>query len=830
MNISKRDVSSISGIVQRVTYHNAESGWSVLKISPFNRPQELITVTVHQTKVFAGATIDFYGEWIQHSRYGTQFKAHRAIEKRPASITALEKYLGSGLIFGVGPKTAKKIVNTFKKDTLDIFENNIEKLTKVRGIAKTKLNQIKKAWTEHREIRNVMMFLQSYGISTLFAVKIFKKYGDQSIETVRNDPYRLSKDIYGIGFFSADKVALSLGMAKDSNKRLEAAIKHILANSREEGHCYLTCPQIIDRAHKLLDENFENKIFEILDKMEQEDELKIRHLVQNDKSIKCFYSKSLFFDELYVAQKALKLAQKRFTNDEIRAQRWIDRYSTNQTAPLSEEQKHSVCQIISQGMSILTGGPGCGKTTTVKTLVALLLAMKKNVTLAAPTGRASQRMSEVIGIEAQTIHRLLVWNPSTFGFKKNEDNKIYTDFLIVDECSMLDISLTASLLKAVDENTQLLFIGDIDQLPSVGAGNVLSDLIESKKISCYRLTKVFRQAQQSQIIKYAHQINRGHIPKIQSPFYDPKVWKNKIDTLFIDSEEATCDDLKFISRVKKSYNLKKEDATDSDQYFIDEFSPKEIEKIKQGDISQHIFHIPTKFKHVNIDDLLKANTHTDEIRSVLKKIHPWSTLNYSLTATDMILRLYQQTIPKYFGKEKEIQILTPMTRGNLGTHRLNHKIQAHCNPKSDDKKELLLGDKVFRIGDRVIQKKNNYDLEVFNGDIGAIKTIDSQTIELLVEFPDQKKTKEVIYKKEHMVELDLSYAITIHKSQGSEFDIVIIPVVTQHFKMLFRNLIYTGLTRAKKLAIFIGTRKALSIAIKNVDNRVRQTLLKEIMS
>ncbi len=539
-------------IIQRVTYHNNENGWTVLKVSPLDKPHEIKTVTVHQANVFAGATIEFEGEWVQHPKYGEQFKSHSSFERKPASASALEKYIGSGLIYGVGPKIAKRIVKYFGKETLDVFENNIERLKEVTGIAQTKLNQIQSSWTEHREIRNVMLFLQEYGVSTLFAVKIFKTYGNDAIKIVKDNPYQLSKDIYGIGFFSADKIALSMGIKKDSPKRMQAAISHVLAAAREQGHCYLELEHIQNDVEAFLKENSSELLVGIVNQMEKENDLKVRLNLESNNETKCYYSKSLYYDELHTAEITKTFLSNSINIDSERVKNWLNRFNEQQEFPLSDEQFSAVLGICQQPFSILIGGPGCGKTTTTKALVKLLLAIRKRVTHAAPTGRASQRMSEVIGMEAQTIHRLLVWQPHTGQFKKNQEEPLETDFVIIDECSMLDISISASLLKAVPTAAQVLFIGDPNQLPSVGAGNVLKDLIESEKVPCFNLKKIFRQANESQIIKYAHQIIKRQIPRIESPINAPDIWNQNTDCLFVDSEEATKEQLFFIKKIRQS--------------------------------------------------------------------------------------------------------------------------------------------------------------------------------------------------------------------------------------------------------------------------------------
>jgi len=813
---------SIRGIVDRVTYHNPDNGWSVLRVLPFDNPHQQETVTVHQTKVFAGATMEFHGSWTVHPKFGRQFKATKAFERKPATTAALEKYLGSGLIKGVGPKTAKKIVKYFGSETLEVFENEIEKLTEIRGIAQKKLTTIKEAWIEHRAIRKVMMFLQSHGISTLFAVRIYKEYGDDAIDYVNEDPYRLAQDFYGIGFFSADKIALSIGLETNSPPRIRAGINHVLAASREFGHCYMTDSQILTQVNELLDLKLDDLMADYLGQMEKDRLVMVRKIAAFDGTTEsCYYSKSLYYDELYVARR-ISNSKSPLIIDEKRVKNWINRYCETKNFSLSDEQADAVKGIVGEMFSVLTGGPGCGKTTTTLVIVKLLEAMKQKILLAAPTGRAAQRMMDVIGNESKTIHRLLEWQIGQF--KKNEENPLDVDFIIIDECSMLDISLTASLLKAIPPESQILFIGDADQLPSVGAGNVLRDIIASGAVRCFELKKVFRQAQESLIIRYAHQINNGDMPHIDSPFKKPELWQEQLDCLFMDSDEATKEQLNFIARVKRFYesqSIEQTNITEPDsslyEFRINEpVVPYETE-----------FTIPKKFQHVNLEKVSKATGRVDELLSVMNKVHPWSSLHYGLSAFDVVRKLYLEWVPKYFGEKTEIQVLSPMIRGSLGTVSLNKMIQESANPAKTGKGQLSVGERIFRIGDRVIHRRNNYDLNVFNGDIGTIQKIDAEELTLSVAFfPDGRIVE---YTRDAIPELDLAYAITIHKSQGSEFEAVIIPVLTQHFKLLFRNLIYTGLTRAKKLAVLVGTRKALAMSVKNQDTSQRQTLLKELL-
>lgn len=831
----------LSGIVERVTFHNAENGWSVLKVSPFNEPQKLVAVIIHQAKVFAGSSMEFYGSWTYHPKHGEQFKAERAIEKKPASSAALEKYLGSGLIKNVGPKTAHKIVAFFKDRTLQVFEENIDELLNVPGIADKKLFDIKNSWQEHRAIRDVMIFLQGYGISTLFAVKIFKAYGNDAISQVSSNPYQLARDIYGIGFFSADRIALNMGFEKDGVPRMEAGIKHVLAAARDNGHCYLLESQIIKNTQELLETGTPEQITSILQSLIAANEIKRRVLPDEEgQEVVAYYSNAVYFDEHYVARRVKQWVAQYVPIDKSRVADWLERYCRKQSIVLSGEQQSAVGGIAGKSFSILTGGPGVGKTMSTRVLVKLLQAMRKRVVLAAPTGRAAQRMSEVIGYEAKTIHRLLEWAPERNGFKKGDEDKLKVDFLIIDECSMLDINLAASLLKAVPERSQVLFIGDTDQLPSVGAGNVLHDLLQANSVPSFRLTKVFRQAEENLIIRYAHQINRGEIPRIESPFYKPGLWKEKAGCLFIDAEEATLEQLHFLARAKGAIKhtidtgdekvvqtgdkitgvmRREDDALKIHRLLVQEFRDA-------GEIHAPVFTIPEKFKHVDLLKLNQAQGAIAELKALVKSIHPWSALHHGMTGLDMVLRLYTKTIPEYYGKDIEIQILSPQVRGSLGTLNLNNAIQQAVNPEKQGKKQIQIGERVYREGDRVIQTRNNYDLGVFNGDIGWIRGIDLEDYSCLIKFGKPAIT----YRREDLTEIALAYAITIHKSQGSEFDVVIIPVATQHFKMLFRNLIYTGLTRAKQLCVFVGSRKALAMAAKQVDNRKRQTALSYLIT
>jgi len=845
----------LSGIVERITFHSPETGWTVAQVSPFRAPETRVTVTLHQAKVFAGASADFLGQWTQHPKYGEQFKCTQVIERKPASAAALEKYLGSGLIFGVGPKTARKIVGHFGEETLAVFEDSIERLEEVRGIAARKLQTIAAAWAEHQAIRHVMMFLQEHGISTLFAVKIYQAYGDRAIEIVSGNPYQLAKDIYGIGFFSADRIAASLGFDPHGAPRLDAGIAHVLASSREEGHCFLTAEQVTTQTVALLDlaeaPEADRKVGQALEALAAEREVRVRTLpVQalprelapletEATSVRCYYAPSLFRAEEGVAREVTRRAADRRTLDRARVERWLEAYCEKSDLDLSDEQRAAVVGIARQGFSILTGGPGCGKTTTTQAVVRLALAMGKRVMLAAPTGRAAQRMSEVVGLEAKTLHRLLEWNPRTAGFSRDRENPLVCDFLVVDETSMLDITLAASLLEATPESAQIVFVGDPDQLPSVGAGDVLADLLRTEIVPRYALRQVFRQAQASSIVRHAHEIQRGATPRIASPIAHPEVWRQQVDCLFLDAEEASQEQLRFVRRAKaviektrssqQTHVLMSDGQVVGQLEHVDEGIEVRPAEAEGPEDSAETFSIPKKFLTVDLERLSRTGGGVDEIREVLNRIHPHSVLHHGLSLVDAVRRLYTKTLPEQLGRGAEIQILTPMNRGSVGATALNQVIQEAVTPAGPGRAQLRLGDRVLRVGDRVLQRRNNYQLGVFNGDIGQIVAADAQEMTCEVEFRGGGRNQVVSYTKADLVELSLAYAITVHKSQGSEFDAVIIPLVTQHYRMLFRGLVYTGLTRAKKLAIFVGERRALSLAVGNTNPTARQTALDHLI-
>lgn len=749
------NVTSFVGVVKRVKFHNPINGYGVISVDVIGDEnfKDSINVTVNQPKIFEGVTMKFEGNWTKHTKFGKQFNSTSCKELPPATTEAIIKYLSSGFFPGIGPSTAKKIVNYFGDEALDVFRNNIERLSEVEGINRKKLKVLKDSWRENQEMNNIMIFLQEHMITTTSAVKIYKEYGVSSVSVIKKNPYKLTTDITGFTFAMSDKLAMSLGFSTECEERVTAAIHNILSNNQNDGHCYLTEKQIKSRVRKLIGIQVDTMIYYILNKEQLEEKIVcINFSKENLKEEKRYYSRDVYYDEMYVAEKVIRLSKKKYANNTEELTERLTNMVSKSNIKLSDEQFNSVIGVLSNGLSVLTGGPGVGKTTTVKFIYDMLISLGKNVLLAAPTGRASQRMSEVIGSQAKTIHRLLKWDAGNANFRKSEKDMLDCDFIILDESSMIDIRLASSFFRAIAPHTQIVLVGDKDQLPSVGPGNIMADLIGSECINIFNLQKVFRQAEQSKIITYAHSINRGETPLIETPIKKPEIWQDGTDCMFIDS----------------SMNL----------------------------------------------DLINE---------------PNSTLKYGINAIDMIVKLYSETITKYMGEDNEIQILTPMNKGSVGTKEINKRVQEAINPKSDDKKEVIIGERIFREGDRIIQTANNYDLNVFNGDIGYIIKINPRDSSLIVDFGNSKQSKLIQYERSNIIEIELAYAITIHKSQGSEFKTVIIPILNQHYIMLYRNLIYTGLTRAKKMGILIGERGALKYSIENIDPNIRQTSLKQFL-
>jgi exodeoxyribonuclease V alpha subunit len=689
--------------------------------------RDLITIIGSFANIQPGQTLKLFGFWREHPKYGAQFQVVKYQETLPATLTGIEKYLGSGLIKGVGPVTAKRIVAHFGLDTLEIIETQIERLIEVPGIAKKRVKMIQTAWETQKAIKEVMLFLQSHGVSTTYAVKIYKQYGDKSIETVTQNPYQLATDIYGIGFVTADALARNLGIAPSCEYRYRAGIVHVLGEAAEEGHCFLPQAELVERSVQRLSlqdhQPSPQMVAQLLFEMGMTEQL----AMQGSRQHKFIYYQPAFYQsEQNLASRLYQLLSRPVAVDLPRVSAWIERFTQATRMQLSPEQQQAVEMAATERVVILTGGPGTGKTYCTRTIVALWKAMGKSIALASPTGRAAQRLSEMTGKEAKTIHRLLEFDPRTMKFKRDVDNPIEAQAIVVDEASMLDLFLAHSLLKAIPLNAQLLLVGDIDQLPSVGPGNVLRDLIASELVPVVRLTQVFRQAQASQIVSNAHRINWGQYPALESVSPTPSS-----DCLWLNAPQP--------------------------------------EHGVQG-----------------IQELL----------------------------TDLIPRLG-------FDGARDVQVLCPMTGGEVGTRHLNTVLQELLNPSHPDKAELIRGGMKLRVGDRVIQQVNDYNREVFNGDLGALAAIDSEEQEVTVQF----EGRSVTYDYADLNELALAWAITIHKSQGSEYPVVILPMFMQHYLMLSRNLLYTGLTRAKRLAIVVGQSKAIGLATRQVKDTQRYTWL-----
>ena len=727
--MSVEDQSRIRAEVRRITYRNEENGWTVAQVRQENHSVDA-PITGSFPLIQEGETYELIGSWVANPKYGRQFKVERCVAVRPESKEAITRYLASGLIKGIGPKTAAKIVKHFGSQTLDVLDENPRRLFEVPTIGKKKGSSIIASWNDQRAAAGVTMFLSAHGITSSHAAKIFKAYGQKAVDIVSSDPYRLATDIHGIGFLSADRIAQSVGIAVDSKERLRAAIVYQLGQAEDQGHCYITTKQLLGQLVDnlgLTSEQVLQHFAGCLTELNEAGQI-LSERLSEEHTTTAHYQMDLAAAEWTLATKLSKWINEPLVIDQDRTEKWLLRYSKASGTELAEEQREAVLKAASARIFILTGGPGVGKTTTANAIIRLLKAMGKEVALAAPTGRAAQRLAEVAATNAKTIHRLLEWNPQLGGFSRDETNPLAAQAVIVDEASMLDIRLAAALIQAVPTTSQLILIGDIDQLPSVGPGNVLRDLIDSKQVPFTRLGRIFRQAASSSIVQTAHSINRG-----VSPQFPPL-------------------------------------ASGSDCIFIAQESGAEI--------------IAT-------------------IRGLLKN-----------------------QLPDEFGFDpiRDVQILTPMNRGELGTHALNDDLQNLLNPPSPTKTELKRGNLLMRAGDKVIQSSNNYDLGVFNGDIGHVLEAGTTGGEVIVRFTDGRT---VTFKKDHVSDLRLAYAITIHKSQGSEFPVVILPTSMQHYVMLQRNLIYTGLTRAKKLAIFIGSKKALNHAINNQKSLKRQTTLVE---
>ena len=700
-------MAQIRCVVERITYQNPENGYSVFRVK-VKGYDDLVTLVGNLLDVPAGSVLLCQGEWRVDRKYGQQFQCSTWEEVMPATAYGIEKYLGSGLVKGIGPKFARLIVDRFGTGTIDVIETDIERLNEVHGIGPKRIAKIRESWEKQKDIKNVMLFLQGHGVSTAFAAKIYREYGKESVSKVQENPYRLADDIWGIGFKTADGIASKMGYGKDDPRRVRSGILYTLGQLADEGHCFATGEQLLGTAAELLDVG-EEAIGAVLADMSGAGDV-----ITDGEAI---YLPPFHYAECGVARRLLALRNGNgslFPEDEPELPR-------GEGIVYDETQLEAVRLALKSKVMVLTGGPGTGKTTTTKAIIGALRSSGMKVLLAAPTGRASKRMSEATGMEAKTIHRMLEYNPKD-GYQRNADNPLTGDALIVDECSMIDILLMNNLLKAVPDGMRLILVGDIDQLPSVGAGNVLRDIIDSGAVPVIRLTRIFRQAQSSRIVMSAHAVNAGRLPDLSN-------------------------------------------GRDTDFFFLREEDPEKV--------------------------------------------------------AESIVDLVGRRLPGAYGIGADsIQVLTPMQRGVVGAASLNIALQQSLNGNGDS---LSRGGYTFRKGDRVMQLRNDYDKEVFNGDLGYITEVNLEDRVLKVDF-DGRETE---YDSSELDELSLAYATTIHKAQGSEYPVVVIPVMMNHFVMLQRNLIYTGITRARKVCVLIGQLKALSYAVRNLTVQKRNTRLKE---
>lgn len=707
----------LSGPVERVTFHSEESGFCVLRVKVKGQ-RDLVTVIGSAASITPGEFVECVGVWHNDKTHGLQFKANHLKVVPPTTLEGIEKYLGSGMVKGIGPHFAKVLVKAFGQNVFIVIENEPERMLKLSGIGHKRVEKITSAWAEQKAIREILVFLQSHGVGTARAVRIYKTYGDEAIIKVTENPYRLALDIHGIGFKTADVIAGRLGIAPDSLIRAQAGVRHVLQELSGDGHCAASHDTLIKEAEELL--QIPEAILEeaIMEEVAQE------NLVQEEiDGVSCLFLTPLHRAEMGVANsiKRILVGSPPWGQiDAVKALPWVEE-KTGLT--LSESQKDAVRLALTSKVVVITGGPGVGKTTLVNSILLIVRAKNVNVTLCAPTGRAAKRLSESTGLEAKTIHRLLEFDPKSFGFKRSKDNPLETDLVVIDESSMVDIVLMNKLLAAIPSDAAMMIVGDVDQLPSVGPGAVLADIIDSGAVPTVRLTEIFRQAATSKIIVNAHRINKGEMP------------------------------------------FKGEAGELTDFYFIPANTPEEI--------------------------------HAKLIQVVTERI------------------------PKRFGLHpvRDVQVLTPMNRGGLGSHSLNAELQKTLNPNGEPK--VTRFGTTFSPGDKVIQTVNNYDKEVFNGDIGQIEAIDIEEGVVRVDYDGRI----VEYDLGELDEVSLAYATSIHKSQGSEYPAVVIPLAMQHYTLLERNLIYTAVTRGKKLVTIIGQPKALAMAVKNRKSNRRLTKL-----
>jgi len=719
----RRSQATLRGVVERVTFHTEETGYSVLKVKP-EQGGEPITVVGKTPRVVSGENIEASGEWVQNADWGRQLKADAIKLTPPSSLDGLVRYLGSGLIAGIGPAYARKVVNKFGAEVFDIIENFSARLEEIGGVGKKRRQEIRESWMKQKSVHAIMIFLHERGISTGRALRIFKTYGEDAIEVLKSNPYRLAVDIHGVGFKTADDIATHMGMTSEAPQRVQAGILHALQTATEHGHCCLPVAAVLEEAEKVLGVG-SHLIETALQVLLSTDTLR-REQVSDQTMI---YLPHLLKAEHNIAQRLKELVALPASYpamDEAKAIIWFEQKYGLQ---LADSQQRAVREALRQRVLIITGGPGVGKTTIVRAILAILSAKKVRAVLAAPTGRAAQRLHETTGIEARTLHRLLEYQgEGTWG--RNAFKQLDGDLFVVDESSMVDTPLMAHLLQALPKDAHLLLVGDADQLPSVGPGAVLQDLIHSGAVPCVKLTEIFRQAAESRIITAAHSINQGQMPDLKP-------------------------------------------APDGDFFFIERGSPEEIQKT--------------------------------------------------------IVQLAKERLPLKYGFDPihDIQVLCPMNVQALGTRAMNGLLQASLNPPSEMKFEVERFEQVYRVGDKVIQTRNNYDKEVFNGDIGHIIAIETEPVKVVVSYGSHGTVE---YETGELDELHLAYAITIHKSQGSEFPCIIIPLSMAQFIMLERGLVYTGITRGKKLVVVVGDPKALNLAVLRDGARKRWTGLMSRMS
>ncbi len=711
-----RSYDTLQGTLERITYVNEENHYVVARLQVSGR-RDLATIVGNLPTVTPGETLKLTGEWVQHNRYGEQFKIETFETITPATVAGIEKYLGSGLIKGIGPIFAGRLVEVFGIDTLRIIEEEPSRLLTVDGIGEVRLQRIRTAWEEQKEIREVMIFLQGHGVSSAYAAKIFKTYGKSSIAIVQENPYRLAKDIYGIGFKTADRIAQAIGIEPHSPLRVEAGVIHVLNELAGEGHVYYPLDGLTKASAGILEVD-EDLTTQAVERLRHEE----RVICEPGPQGVAVYLASLYAAEEGVARRLHALAEGGALPADIDIERAILWSEQVNRLSLAEQQKEAIREALIRKLLVITGGPGTGKTTILRCILQILEKKHRRMLLCSPTGRAAKRMSEATGREAKTIHRLLEFSPKDGRFKRDQHRPLEADLVIVDEASMIDVVLMNSLLKAIPPAAGLILVGDVDQLPSVGPGAILRDIIASSLVPVIRLSEIFRQARESQIVINAHRINRGEMPFCTD-------WEAQ--------EQGDC------------YLLVKQEAL--------EVQAAILELASRG--------LPTRHR---VDPL------------------------------------------------EELQILSPMQKGPIGAMQLNQALQALLNPSGP---ELLRAGRLYRLGDRVMQIRNNYEKDVYNGDIGRIVKLDLEDREVTVRFDD----RQVTYDFNELDELVLAYAVTIHKSQGSEYPVVIIPVHTAHYVMLQRNLLYTAITRGKRLAVLVGTKKAIAIAVKNHKIQLRYT-------